>query len=97
MFIMNNDNVNGFDNFWTVISCIMHMQISSGFVHLYVAAVHYSDVILGPMASQITNLSIVYSAVYSGPDKKKPIKALCHWPLCGEFTGDRWIPRTNNQ
>ena len=22
------------------------------------------------------------------------IKALRHWPLCGEFTGDRWIPRT---
>ena len=20
-----------------------------------------------------------------------------HWPLCGEFTGDRWIPRTNGQ
>ena len=25
------------------------------------------------------------------------IKALCHWPLCGEFTGDRWIPRTTGQ
>ena len=20
-----------------------------------------------------------------------------HWPLCGEFTGDLWIPRTNGQ
>ena len=26
--------------------------------------------------------------------KSKNIKALRHWPLCGEFTGDRWIPRT---
>ena len=25
------------------------------------------------------------------------IKAPRHWPLCGEFTGDRWIPRTNDQ
>ena len=25
------------------------------------------------------------------------IKAPRHWPLCGEFTGDRWIPRTNGQ
>ena len=25
------------------------------------------------------------------------IKALRHWPLCGEFTGDRWIPRTKGQ
>ena len=23
---------------------------------------------------------------------KENIKALRHWPLCGEFTGDRWIP-----
>ena len=28
---------------------------------------------------------------------KKNIKAPRHWPLCGEFTGDRWIPRTNGQ
>ena len=25
---------------------------------------------------------------------KENIKAPCHWPLCGDFTGDRWIPRT---
>ena len=25
------------------------------------------------------------------------IKAPRYWPLCGEFTGDRWIPRTNGQ
>ena len=28
---------------------------------------------------------------------KENIKAPCHWPLWGEFTGDRWIPRTNGQ
>ena len=28
---------------------------------------------------------------------KENIKAPPHWPLCGEFTGDRWIPRTNGQ
>ena len=28
---------------------------------------------------------------------KGNIKAPRHWPLCGEFTGDRWIPRTNGQ
>ena len=25
---------------------------------------------------------------------KENIKATRHWPLCREFTGDRWIPRT---
>ena len=43
---------------------------------------HYSDVILGVMASQITSLTIVYSTVYSVADKKK-IKAPRLWPLCG--------------
>ena len=28
---------------------------------------------------------------------KENIKALRYWPLCGEFTGDRWILRTNGQ
>ena len=28
---------------------------------------------------------------------KENIKALRHWPLCGEFTGDRWTPRTKGQ
>ena len=28
---------------------------------------------------------------------KENIKAPRHWPLCGRFTGDRWIPRTNGQ
>ena len=32
---------------------------------------HYSDVIMGMMASQITSLTIVYSTVYSDADKKK--------------------------
>ena len=32
---------------------------------------HCIDVIMGPMASQITSLTIVYSAVYSGEDQRK--------------------------
>ena len=28
---------------------------------------------------------------------KGNIKAPRHWPLCGEFTGHRWIPRTKGQ
>ena len=56
--------------------------------------IHYGDVIMGAIASQITSLTIVYSTVYSDADQRK-IKASRHWPLCGEFTGDRWIPRTN--
>ena len=28
---------------------------------------------------------------------KENIKAPRHWPFLGEFTSDRWIPRTNGQ
>ena len=34
-------------------------------------ALHYSDVILGAMASKITGLTIVYLTVYSGKDQRK--------------------------
>ena len=57
---------------------------------------HYCDVILGAMGSQITSVTIVYSTIHSG-DIKENIQAPRHWPLCGEFTGDRWIPRTKGQ
>ena len=33
--------------------------------------IHYCDVIIGKIASQITSITIVYSAVYSGTDQRK--------------------------
>ena len=50
---------------------------------------------MGTMASQIS-LTIVYSTVY-GAQINDNIKAPGHWPLWGEFTGDRWIPHTKGQ
>ena len=57
---------------------------------------NYSDVIMNVMVSQITGVSIVYSTVCSGADQRN-IKGPRHWPLWGEFTGDRRIPRTKDQ
>ena len=34
-------------------------------------SLHYNDVMMGSMASQITSLTIVYSAVYSGADQRQ--------------------------
>ena len=48
---------------------------------------HYSDVIMGAMASQITSLTIVHTSVSPGADQRKHR----HWPLIGEFTDHRWI------
>ena len=52
---------------------------------------HYSDVIKGMMASQITSLAIAYSTVYSGADQRKhqkfSVTGLCvgNSPVTGEF------------
>ena len=51
--------------------------------------VHYSGVIMGAMASQITSLTIVYSTVYSGADQRKHqssassafVRGIHRWPV----------------
>ena len=48
---------------------------------------------MGAMASQITNLMIITQPFIQAQIKENS-KALRHWRLQGEFTGDRWIPRT---
>ena len=67
------------------------------FLELKDACTHYGDDIIGTMASQITSLTIVYSAVYSGADQRKhqssasltfvrgihrgPVISLHKWPV----------------
>ena len=50
---------------------------------------HYSDVIMGTMASQITSFAIVYSTVYSGANQRKHqspaslafVRGIHRWPV----------------
>ena len=51
---------------------------------------------MGAVASQITSLTIVYSTVYSDAEQRKH-QSSASLAFVGEFTGDRWIPRTNGQ
>ena len=39
--------------------------------------------------------SALFTQLFIQMQIKENIKAPRHWPLCGEFTGHRWIPRTN--
>ena len=49
----------------------------------------YGDIIMGAMASQITNLTIIYSTVYSGADQRKHqssaslafVRGIHRWPV----------------
>ena len=56
---------------------------------------HYNDVIMGAIASQITSLTIVYSAVYSGADQRKHkssaslafVRGIHRWPVNSPHKG----------
>ena len=66
------------------------------------ACPHYCDIIIGTIASQITSLTIVYSAVYSGEDQRKhhssaslafvrgihrgPVNSPQKWPVTQKFS-----------
>ena len=58
--------------------CYPSMRTSS-FTYVF----HYDDVIMGAMASQITNLTIVYSTVYSGADQRKHQSSALLVFVCG--------------
>ena len=67
-----------------------HQAIIYTIAVLIVIIWYNSDVIMGAMASQITNLTIIYSTVYSGADQRKHQSssslALCgNSPVTGEF------------
>ena len=57
--------------------------------------IHYNDVIMGAMASQITSLTIVYSTVYSGADQRKYqssaslafVRGIHRWPVKSPHKG----------
>ena len=57
---------------------------------------HYDDVTMNLMASQITSLTVVYSIVYSGVDKKKH-QSSASLAFVRGIHRDRWIPRTKGQ
>ena len=47
----------------------VHQEISSN--DQIIDEIHYTDVTMSPMSSQITSLGIVYSTVYSSADQRK--------------------------
>ena len=44
-----------------------------------------------------TAVSRLFTQQFIQAEIKENIKAPRHWPLWGEFTGDRWIPHTKGQ
>ena len=64
--------------------------------YLQTFKVHYTDVIMTPMASQITSLTVVYSTIYWDKDQRKHQSSALLAFVWG-IHRDRWIPRTKGQ
>ena len=81
----------------TMTSFIVHLFNDTKGIVNHVCLFHYNDVMMGVVASQITSLTIVYSIVYSGADRRKhqssatlafvrrihrsPVNSLHKWPV----------------
>ena len=78
--------------FSLIIHCLDWSSIS--------ALEHYDDVIMrhNDVIMRLKSpASPLFTETFIRAQFKENIKAPRHWPLCGEFTGDRWIPRTKGQ
>ena len=64
--------------------------------HCAACKIHYIDVIMTTMGSQITSLTVVYSTVYSDADQRKHQSSASLAFVWG-IQWDRWIPRTKGQ
>ena len=78
---------------WAIIEIIR--QWISILIHCLLF-LHYNDVIMITIASQITSLTVVYSTVYSDADQRKHQSSASLAFVWG-IHRDRWIPRTKGQ
>ena len=53
------------------ISAVLYVAAAAVALAVAEKIIHYNDVIMGAIASQITRLTIVYSTVYSDADQRK--------------------------
>ena len=75
---------------------VMCEKTTTVWIIVILQSVHYHDVIMGPIPSQITSLTIVYAIVYSDADQRKHQSSASLAFVWG-IHRDRWIPRTKGQ
>ena len=70
-------------------------EITARDYHIRISSLHYGDVIMSAMASQITGVAIVYSTVCSGADQRKHqssaslafVRGIHRWPAISPHKG----------
>ena len=60
-----------FPRYWPFVRGIYQSPVNPPHIGQWRGALSYNDVIMGTIASQITNLTIVYSIIYSDTDQRK--------------------------
>ena len=70
---------------------VLAFSHSSYICYYYFEHFHYTDVIMTEWCLR-TPASLLFTKPFIQAEIKENIKAPRHWPLCGEFTGGRWIP-----
>ena len=90
-----------FKNDWLI-------HVASDHLSIAIFSIHYNDVIMSTMPSQITSLTIVYSAVYSYADQRKHqssaslafARGIHRWPVNsrtnGQSRGKRFLLMTSS-
>ena len=79
------------------IGCLLNRLLTRlTFSFICAPTIHYADVIMTTMASQITSLTVVYSIVYSLADQRKHQSSASLAFVWG-IHRDRWIPRAKGQ
>ena len=82
-----------------VVKNLYHIKLGQAHVTCTCHLIHYSDIIIGVMASQIASLMIVYSTVKSGADQRKYqssaslafVLGIQRWPVNSRHKGPvRW-------
>ena len=75
----------------------LRMCLSVGKIDMFYETVEFPNkrIILASVALSYKSPQFVFPSEMAWPWWRHQMEAfLCYWPLCGEFTGHRWIPRT---
>ena len=94
-FPLVNGEGNKLDPYRPNVALLPTPQDHNQIIYTSLLCTHYKDLIISPMASQITSLTIVYSGVYSGADQRK-LQSSASLAFVREFTGEFPAQRASN-
>ena len=85
--------------FWkgSFLSCYSKKRSTTIEHKIVFGGIHHYDVIIGSVSNHQPHDYFLNFFLDTSCRSKKTSKLPRHWPLCGEFTGGRWIPNTNGQ